>query len=190
MIISLATNGYGYIQSTSLMDEINRYEQTVLATPTNETATKMEAVQESKSDVGFFGDGVSTIGFFINAPLGIGLTGEYEWKQILGFRRSLVLNLGVRNKENGYGTTYSTSLGYLFHNGDYDKSWYWSYFGISLALLESRAYAVFPLGFRMGQKELIVAYIELTPALSDTKSLIGFGFGLRTRDLLLPKAMF
>ena len=134
-------------------------------------------------------DPISTIGFFFSNPEGIGLTGEYEWREKIGERKSAVLNLGMKNKEGASGI-YSIGFEYLIHNGDYDKSNAWLYEVFSLAIIDNRLHAILPLGARFGIKEYFTVYIELLPTAGDGNSFVGFGFGVRLKELLLPVSYF
>jgi len=129
----------------------------------------------------------STIGYYVSRPMGLGLTGEYEWIETSSKRRSIVVNLGFRALEAsdniGYGLY---GIEYLFHNGDYRNSWFWLYEGISLAMLNNRPHLSIPIGARFALKGIFNAYVELAPEVSSDKSLISFCFGIRTNELFWP----
>jgi hypothetical protein len=156
------------INSTNNYQNVNLYD----------TSTEAIGLINAKRNIDK--DQVTTIGFF--AGLGIGLTGEHEWKDKSGERKSWVLNLGVKNNEDSYGHEYTLGLDYLLHNGDYEKSNLWTYEGLSLILAGKRLYFGIPLGVRLGLKG-INGYIELLPIISDIKSSLTLGFGFRMKGI-------
>jgi hypothetical protein len=139
-----------------------------------------EAISLIRARKNIDSDQITTVGFF--AGIGFGITGEHEWKDKIGERKSMVLNLGVKNNDDSYGYEYTFGLDYLFHNGDYEKSNLWTYKGLSLILAGKRLYFGIPLGLRWGIKGTN-GYIELMPIISDTKSYLTLGIGLRMKEI-------
>lgn len=145
-----------------------------------------EAINVSNTESGESdsSDRLFTLGFFGDNIIGVGFSGEFEWKGKVEKRKSVVLNLGVRNNENSYSYEYSYGLSYLLHNGDYKNSLLWAYEGLSLIAINKRVHIGIPLGLRLGLKDFVNIYLEAMPMISDIKSYISFGFGIRMGKML------
>src|SRR3990167_4842455 len=79
-IFVLGCSGWAEGTKKSLLGELRKYEKLNSVKPTEEALPK-KAMVNSENERGFFVDSLSTIGFFVSAQMGIGLTGEYEWKE-------------------------------------------------------------------------------------------------------------
>lgn len=131
---------------------------------------------------------IKSVGLFGNNLIGIGFSGENEWKEQNKERRSFVLNLGVKNKTSSPGYEYSCGLNYLFHRDYCEDAFFGSYTGVAITVVNNTGYLGIPLGVKAFLKEALNAYIEAMPVISDAKSYISYGFGVRMNTIFAMPA--